>query len=105
MVFDKENDEFSRKKVNTFCIKKGKSCKLADITDIRVEKRGHDTIHSNTIHFKIIIDLKNNEMVTLLESKKEEKVISQVLFIKRFLGRKDTEFGNNVQIDNAMDIL
>ncbi|CAI2378589.1 unnamed protein product [Moneuplotes crassus] len=105
VTFDKTKDEFSRKKLNTFCIKKGKEYKLSDISDIRIEKRVHDNVHTNTIHFKIIIDFKNNESVNLLESRKEDKVIRQVLFIKRFLGMIDTQFGNNAHIDNAMDIL
>mmetsp|Transcript_17362 Transcript_17362/g.19450 ORF Transcript_17362/g.19450 Transcript_17362/m.19450 type:complete len:187 (+) Transcript_17362:111-671(+) len=103
--FDKDKDEFSRTKINTFCIKKGKTCKLSEISDLRIEKRGHDTIHSNTIHYKIIIDFKNNEMVTLLESKKEEKVITQVLYIKRFLGMRDTDYGNTIQVNNALDMI
>ena len=44
-------------------------------------------------------------MVNLLESKKEEKVILQVLFIKRFIGLSDTEYGNTAHIDNAMNII
>jgi len=42
-------------------------------------------------------------MVTILESKKEDKVIVQVLFIKKFLGIVDGIYGNRVVVDDCMD--
>ena len=103
VIFDKDANEFTRVKFNIFCVKTSKTLKISDISDIRVEKRGFETVHSSTKHFKIIIDFRNKQSVTLLESKKEEKVITQVLFIKRFIGMRDSAYGNHVQIDDVMD--
>ena len=72
---------------------------------MRIVKRGHETVYSSAVYYKIVIDFKDGESVTILDSKKEEKVVMQVLFIKKFLGIKESEYGNQVHIDNEMDIM
>ena len=96
VVFDKDSDEFARYKVNIWWMKSGVFQKLSNISEIRVSKRGHQTVFSDTVYYKIVVDFKDGESVTILDSKKEEKVVLQVLYIKNFLGMKDSSNGNRV---------
>ena len=105
VIFDRDHDEFARYKINILCIKSGSFKKISQISDIRVVKRGHETTFSKAVYFKIVVDFKDGESIFILDSKKEDKVITQVLLIKKFIGIQDSNFGNRVQIDNEMDIV
>ena len=105
VVFDKDCNEFGRYKVNIFWWKSGVFKKISNISGIKVVKRGHETVFQKAIYYKIVVEFKDGDSVFILDSKKEDKVIMQVLYIKKFLGIKDSDFGNRVQIVNEMDIV
>mmetsp|Transcript_13346 Transcript_13346/g.22688 ORF Transcript_13346/g.22688 Transcript_13346/m.22688 type:complete len:220 (-) Transcript_13346:28-687(-) len=86
VVIDKQLGIMTKERVNIVCKKKQTDWALDQIKNVRVFKRGHDSIQVVTIHFEVQVDFSNLPSCTLLETQSHDKAIKQAIKIKQFLG-------------------
>ena len=74
---------------------------LSDITDIKVMKRGMKTKHQDTLHYVVIVEIRNRNSCKLLEDYSLKKLKTFALALKDFLGLENANYDDIEVIDNS----
>ena len=86
IIFDKQIGIVTKNRISIFCKKKTVEWTIDQITNVRVFKRGHDSIQVMTIHYEVQIDFADIPSHTIIQSLNYEKAVKQMAQIKEFLG-------------------
>ncbi|CAD8162031.1 unnamed protein product [Paramecium octaurelia] len=85
LIFNKEKDEIILCYRNICCQKKVMEQKISHLSNMRMVKRGMDSIQNSTLHYKIVLSFNDGQYFEILEGKSEYKIKGQFVQIAKYI--------------------
>ena len=99
--FNKVLGILSVRKVALFWKDSRKTYPICDITDIKVMKRGMKTKYQDTLHYVVLVEIRNRDSWKILEDTSLKKMKIFVLALKDFLGLENAKYESIEVIDHS----
>ena len=86
VVFSKDDATVAKVKTTVVCTRQVTEWALDQVVNVRVFKRGQESIQVMTIHYEVQLDFRELPSVNILKTKDCAKAMRQMAEIKEFLG-------------------